>query len=275
MSKKLTIEFIRAEFEKEGYELLTEMYDNNKQKLEYICSSPERHKHSITWDNWNSNKHRCPYCNGNAKPTIEFIRAEFAKEGYELLTEVYDNSKQKLEYICSSPEKHRHSIRWSNWKFGVRCPECSTAKRAEKLRIDIEFIRSEFAKEGYILLTKTYENNIQKLDYICPKGHKHFITWNNWNSKDKQRCPFCNNNGVSKWEKVIKKFLDKLKVNYIPNDRTQLINPKTNRKLELDIWMPKLNKAVECNGIYWHSKKLVVKKDKIKNQLCKQQGIDL
>jgi hypothetical protein len=36
MSKKLTIEFIREQFEKEGYTLLTKEYINNKQKLEYI-----------------------------------------------------------------------------------------------------------------------------------------------------------------------------------------------------------------------------------------------
>ena len=34
------------------------------------------------------------------KKTIEFIRSEFAKENYKLLTTEYRNNRQKLDYIC-------------------------------------------------------------------------------------------------------------------------------------------------------------------------------
>lgn len=178
--KKLTIEFIRKEFAKEGYELLTKVYENAHQRLEYIC--PRGHRHKVCWSDWNSKKkHRCPYCNNTDSPTIEFIRAEFAKEDYTLLTEVYEGSKQKLEYIC--PRKNRHSITWSHWNCsGNRCPCCSNVKKPT-----IEFIKSEFAKEDYILLTKVYENNRQKLEYICPRGHEYYVTWGNW--QQKRRCP--------------------------------------------------------------------------------------
>ena len=266
MSKKLTIEFIRAEFAKEGYILLTTEYTNPYQKLDYIC--PEGKKHNISWTCWQRG-HRCSCYSNSTKLTIEFIRAEFAKEGYILLTKVYKNNRTKLEYICSSPKKHKHSITWSAWKDGGRCPYCNGNGRPT-----IEFIRAEFAKEGYILLSMIYVNNKTKLDYICSRGHYHSITWNDWNSKKKYRCPFCSNH-ISKWEKEVKNFFGELKVDYISNDRTQLINPKTNCKLELDVWFPQWNKAVECNGIYWHSKDKPVKNDKIKRQLCKDQGIDL
>ena len=205
------------------------------------------------------------------KLTIEFIRSDFAKEGYELLTKVYEGNKQKLEYICSGPEKHRHRVTWAHWNTNKRrCPYC-----VGNAKLNIEFIRAEFAKEGYILLTKVYENAFQKLDYVCPEGHKHFVTWSNWSSKNKRRCPYCNNNGVSKWEKEVKKFLIKSNIDHMPNDRTQLTNPKTDYKLELDIWFPQLNKAIECNGLYWHGKEIHIKTDRIKKQLCKNQGIDL
>jgi hypothetical protein len=265
---KLNIEFIRAEFAKEGYILLTEIYENSKQKLEYEC--PIGHIHSVLWGNWNTHNRRCPYCNGNAKLKIEFIRAEFKKEGYELLTKVYEGSHQKLEYICSGPEKHRHSITWGHWnsKNKRRCPYC-----AGNVKLSIEFIRAKFAEEGYTLLTKVYKNNKQRLEYICSRGHKHRVSWADWNSKRKCRCPFCKDSHVSKWEKTIRKFLDSLHVSYMPNDKSQLINPKTGYNLELDMWMPKLNKAIECNGLYWHEKKK--QNDKIKKQLCKDQGIDL
>jgi len=44
-------------------------------------------------------------------------------------------------------------------------------------KLTIEFVRESFAKEGYTLLSKVYTNNSTKLDYICPKGHRHSIVW--------------------------------------------------------------------------------------------------
>jgi DNA-directed RNA polymerase subunit RPC12/RpoP len=266
-NRKHNIEFIRKEFAKEGYILLTKIYEDAKQKLDYICSSPEKHHHSTTWSGWKSGS-RCPYCNGNGKPTIEHIRAEFEKKGYILLTTVYEDSKQKLEYIC--PNGHQRFINWNDWQQGKGCPCLSN-----RMRPTIESIRADFAKEGYILLTEVYENNKQKLEYICPRGHRGFISWHSWNSKVKRRCPKCNDSHVSKWEKTIRKFLSESNIDYVGNDKTQLLNPETNYNLELDIWFPDLNKAIECNGIYWHSKKRAIKNDKIKTQLCKDQGINL
>jgi len=171
MAKRLTIEFIRSEFAKEKYELLSTEYKNNNQKLNYVCS--KGHRYSITWHNWHRGS-RCPYCYGNGKLSIEFIRSEFAKENYILLTTEYINSYTKLDYIC--PNGHKHSINWGAWEHsGNRCPYCVNCPP-----IDIEFVRSEFAKEGYKLLTTEYINNKQKLNYICPKGHKFNITWRSW-----------------------------------------------------------------------------------------------
>jgi hypothetical protein len=36
------------------------------------------------------------------------------------------------------------------------------------------------AKEGYKLLSKSYEGNKKKLKYICPNGHRGEISYNNW-----------------------------------------------------------------------------------------------
>ena len=187
---KPTIEFIKSEFEKEGYTLLTKKYINNFQKLEYIC--PEGHQHSIIWSSWEQG-HRCPYCAGVAKPTIEFIISEFEEEGYTLLSTEYINCEQKLNYIC--PNKHKHNISWDKWKQGCRCFYCfGTVKKT------IGFIKLEFEKEGYILLTKKYINNRQKLSYICKNNHKYSITWRGWSSG--RRCPQCaivNNSGGDHW----------------------------------------------------------------------------
>jgi hypothetical protein len=188
MSNKLDINFIRSEFAKEGYTLLATEYKNNRQKLYYIC--PRGHRHYIIWKGWKTTGHRCAVCSGRYKYSTDFIKSEFEKEGYQLLTTEYKNNKQRLNYIC--PNGHNHSITWRDWIQGCRCKQCCLDKR----RVPLDFVRSEFEKEGCILLTTVYKNNLQKLDYICPNGHHHSINWNDWN--DGHRCRACadiNNSG--------------------------------------------------------------------------------
>jgi hypothetical protein len=179
MRKKLTIEFVREQFEKEGYTLLTKEYVNSKTPLEYIC--PEGDKGKIVWSNWQKGR-RCFECHGNKKLTIDFVREEFEKEGYILLSTEYKGNKHPLEYIC--PKLHKDKISWSNWNYGRRCAEC-----AGKKKYTIKFIQDIFEQEGYILLTKKYGNCEQILKYICPKLHKGGISWSNW--RHGHRCAEC------------------------------------------------------------------------------------
>jgi DNA-directed RNA polymerase subunit RPC12/RpoP len=256
---KKTVEFIRSEFEKEKYKLLTIEYKNAFQKLNYIC--PNGHRHSISWNNWRRG-HKCPYCAGQGKPDIEFIRSEFEKERYVLLSDKYIGAHQKLNYICS--RGHKHDISWHSWQEGQRCPYCAGVAKPT-----IEFIRSEFIKEGYKLLVTEYKNNDQKLDYICPKGHKHNIAWHNW--QQGRRCPYCSI-VVSKGEIEVRNFIESLGIKVSANDRNQIFNPDTGNGFELDIFMPTINKAIEYNGEYWHQDK---SRDLLKQQLCKSKEIDL
>ena len=258
--RKLTYEFVKAQFEKEGYELVTKNYEGSRQKLEYICSVG--HEHSISWDNWKAGQ-RCPYCFGNVKLEIDFIKAAFAKEDYQLLAEEYINNSQRLEYICLNG--HRHSVCWNNWLSGCRCPYCMG-----RPIITIDLIRSELDKEGYKLLTKKYINSHTKFDYVCNNGHTNSISWTHW--QQGVRCSKC---GISGWENEVKAFIKNLGLFYVPNDRSTLLNPNTNRYLELDIFLPDLSKAIECNGVYWHSSEHRQELDAIKCQLCKDKNINL
>jgi len=116
------------------------------------------------------------------KLTYEYIKAEFEKEGFTLLSTEYSNSYTKLSYIC--PKGHTHNMSWDSFKQGNRCPSP---------RLTIEFIKAEFEKENYALLSTKYKHAHDKLEYICDKGHRHSITWSNWNHPKKYRCPTCYN----------------------------------------------------------------------------------
>lgn len=48
-----------------------------------------------------------------------------------------------------------------------------------------------------------------------------------------------------------------------------------NKSFELDIFIPHLNLAIEYDGVYFHSSKLMIKKDLKKNDICHKNGIAL
>jgi len=260
MRERLTIEYVKKSFEKEGYELLSKEYVNAQTKLDYICS--KGHRHSIIWNSW-QRKRRCPYCAKDAKLTIEFIIAEFSKRGCKLLTKKYIDNKQKLDYIC--PKGHKHSTTWRKWRLKKYVCDCEN----DHSRMPLDYIRKNFEKEGYNLLIRRYIDNKQKLEYICPNGHKHSITWNDW--QQGHRCPECIIT-FSKGEIQVRNFVESLGITVLPNNRNQIFSPETKRGLELDIFMPGLGKAIEYNGEYWHEDK---SRDLLKQRLCKDKNIDL
>lgn len=229
-----SIEFIRAEFAKEGYILLSTIYKGRHSKLDYIC--PRGHRHYISWHEWDINEGRCPYCLNKVKKDVNFICLEFKKEGYNLLTMCCRNAFQKLRYLC--PRGHAHEITWGNWTTGYRCPYC-----AGQIKPSIAFIRSQFAKEGYTLLTNEYETNKTKLYYLCPKGHVHWLTWNKWTMN--QRCRTCsyierginlsgskspNWNGGSSKESYCQEWTKELRESIKERDGYKCMNPYCNSK---------------------------------------------
>lgn len=118
--QRLPYEFVKDQFEREGYKLLSEEYVSVHHKLDYVC--PKGHNSSISYHAWKQGK-RCSFCANNRKKDINFIKTVFKKERYELLSTVYRNNKQKLNYRC--PAGHLNSIRWNNWIRGQRCPICA------------------------------------------------------------------------------------------------------------------------------------------------------
>jgi hypothetical protein len=177
--KRHTIHFVKSEFLKRGYTLLSDSYVNNRIKLKYVCSNG--HTNSITWHDFEVGK-GCPNCAGLAKLNIEYIREMFNYEKYVLLNEEYSNNKQKLKYIC--PNNHTGLIRWDVWQRGVRCPKCYGNDK-----IEIDVIKEAFEKDNHKLLSCDYKSNKSKLVCICSFGHKYTPTWNSWQRGS--RCPTC------------------------------------------------------------------------------------
>lgn len=121
------------------------------------------------------------------KLTYEVVRGRFEREGYVLVSTSYKNSRTKLETRC--PKGHIYFTTSRNFKDGKRCKTCWHKRLGDLGRKDFEDIKSSFSMEGYSLLTTRYRNVEQKLDFICPNGHRHSMSFHNW--KSGWRCVKC------------------------------------------------------------------------------------
>ena len=95
-------------------------------------------------------------------------------------------------------------------------------------KITYKFVKEEFEKYGYTPKFTKYINSSTKLDYICPNGHEHIITWDMW--KQGQRCGRCKGNIEVKFEDIKKSFE---KYNYICLEDTY-INSSTKMRYICD-----------------------------------------
>jgi hypothetical protein len=57
------------------------------------------------------------------------------------------------------------------------------------IKLTYDTVRESFESKGYTLLSTEYVNNATKLNYKCPNGHEHSITWNSFSQG--KRCSTC------------------------------------------------------------------------------------
>ena len=96
---------------------------------------------------------------------IELQHHAISRDGI-LLSTKYINNNTKMEWQCS--EGHVFSAKWSNIKNNGWCPQCSK----NKSKLDIIEIQKFAASRNGILLSQTYNNNHEKLEWQCSMGHK-------------------------------------------------------------------------------------------------------
>lgn len=229
--KKLTIEQIRQELEKEGYTLLSTEYRNNKQKLRYKC--PEGHFGTVRYCNWKSLGARCKKCaniqTGNRGRTpLEEVKKEFENRGYTLLSTEYKNQAQKLKYRC--PKNHTGYISFSAFKQGQGCKICGVAKSAAKRRLSFDSVKEYVESRGYTLLSDEYINTETKLKLLCEKGHVWHVTYHNFKTGHHSCGLCCENNKKYKYSDVKAVF---------EAENYQLVSQEyLNNKQKLDVICP-------------------------------------
>jgi len=267
MGKKLTYDYVKEQIEIEGYKLLSNEYVNNKSKLTIQC--PKGHISEISMRNFQQGS-RCSVCyNLSKRLTYESVKEQIQSvEGYKLLSDNYIGNKLILKIKCD--KGHTFStMSFNSFQQGQRCPICNG-----NVKLTYDHVKYQIESFGYKLLSEEYKNSHTKLKIKCDKGHEYNVKWNDF--QQGYRCPICwNESKSSKSEREIQKMVNKIYPKSISNDRTQILNTITGKYLELDIYIPELQKAIEYNGTYWHSFPEKIQRDRFKIEECKRLGIEL
>jgi len=124
-SQKLSIEYVRKEFENIGYTLLSETYINNTSKLKVRCD--KGHIYYPTYVNF-KNGERCLYCSKNSPINWKDVLYLFNLKGWKVLTkeDEFINANTYIKFSCNKGHIHRYKYVTLKSKFEtIDCPYCN------------------------------------------------------------------------------------------------------------------------------------------------------
>ena len=162
--------------------------------------------------------------------TYEYVYNYFKERGCKLTSKEYVNNRTPLDYICScgNPSK----ITFKNFKGGNRCKKCiknnPKRKNWNAFMKTMDFVKGFFTEMHCKLLSPTFNNDKDKLNFICSCGKEDTITFGAF--KRGLRCKTCSNNKSSRNLPYTIEFIDyyftyldmKLLSNIYVNSQTEL-----------------------------------------------------
>lgn len=248
-----------------GWRLLSDKYINNNLPLELQCLACGI---CITKSLRSRFGSGCKECyQTQRRIVVDKIQSKLIERGESLVSaENYKNNQSAL--IVSCPISHIYTTNWSKIDDDKGCPVCFDNDRG---RLGIDYIKNEAEKRGDRLLSDTYTNANMTLILECSKKHIYTKPCGGYiYASERSCCPVCNKKRNYFEEAVFSYVLSKY-----PFALRNVKGVLTNKRFELDIWMPNLKLAIECDGDNWHSKPENVERDARKNADCNKNGIRL
>lgn len=208
--------------ETDGVKLLSKVYNNSHEKMEYICSCGK--KFTMTLNQFVTDKKRyCNFCSKSKRYDGAFDYYSIVKNrcdelGYSLLTKEITRSNQLFEYICN--EHNDCGIQKTSYDRMINCNQgcyyCGIIKRSIKHRTNINDIISELDKKGFDYVDHYYdrisENSSSKvrIGCICRKHRdkgKQYLDYGNLKN-NKVGCIFCR--GYGRTQESLQKEFDEI-----------------------------------------------------------------
>ena len=222
MGKKLTYEEVREYMKNFGYILLSNEYENSRNKLLVEC--PLGHKYKVGFSDFKKGR-RCPHCynnrrGNNCKLEFEEVKNVIESFGYKLLSDSYKNNLTKLLIEC--PKGHSFKMRYGGFQQGYRCPKCQGVYKES-----YQEIKKHIESFGCELLSTECKNVKEKIKLKCTKGHEYEVAYGNFKYQH-QRCPYCS--GVAKLSyEDVKEYIESFKYQLLS---TEYVNNKAKILIE-------------------------------------------
>ena len=156
---------------------------------------------------------------------------------------------------------------------GRKCPLCSN-KEVVMGKNDLVTTHPQIAaewhptKNGELTPEKVTYGMSKKVWWLCPQGHEYQATINHRSGGT--NCPKCNSGRQTSFaEQAFYYYIKKLYPDAI-NRYTEIFD----NRMELDIYIPSQQLAIEYDGVFWH-KKEKREREEIKYKICKEHNITL
>lgn len=241
------------------YSYTESIYKNNNSRVDILCKEHGEFS-QVAYSHLQGRG--CPKCSIETKKIkLSKNKKDFIKDiekvhgdiyGYDTLK--YKNNKTKVELTC--PVHGPTLIHPSALLRGACCPKCSYKERGERGRIkpkDYFNLVKGVHNNKYSYDENSYTLMVNRIKVFC-SIHGEFNPLASMHFYQATGCPKCaNESSTSKGEQEVLSFLSNREDFVINSDRTILDNK------ELDIVIPGKKVAIEYNGLYWHSDKVVHK----------------
>lgn len=224
------------------------IYKNIKTKVKVICF---KHGLFLITPNDLFKGHGCAKCYGNCiSNTYEFIQKAKSnprvKKDYNYSNVEYKRSNIKVKIGCFNLNHGFFEITPSAFLQGQGCPICCGNKLSNTQEFIEKAKNSPKVKNQYDYSNVVYKKNNIKVNIKCLIESHGFFEVTPSNFLKGQGCPKCIQ-GFGEFF-TVKVFSLLFNHKFIKSRPNWLINPKTNRKLELDGFCEKLKLAVEYQG---------------------------
>lgn len=258
------------------YDYSEVFYINSTTKVEIICKD---HGSFYVRPDAHVRKVGCPSCNGGIKYSNEtFIlkSSTLHKNKYDYSKVKYINSTTKVQIICK--DHGSFFMAPSNHLTGQSCPTCSGVKR--KTNSDFILISNRIHNNKYDYSKVEYKNNRLKVEIICKKhGIFYQIPKDHMSGRG---CLLCN---TSRGESMVSERLKSLGIFFIREHKFDNCVSINGVRLPFDFYLPKYKMVIEYDGRQHYevvdrfggidAHEILVKNDKIKNDWCLENNIEL
>lgn len=271
---------------------------DSKDMVEYkckSCNSLNKTKLSKLLE-FNKSRNDCPKCS-----KYTFWKDESVEEKFKKLKPRFphlDFSKFKYKYrtdksiiICKYHGEFTMSYMvLTNPSTIFACPECKKENRKESFGLGSNVIKSRLIEKfPHLDFSKFNAKTVREKSIIICNIHGEFKrSYDSFMSKRcSNGCPKCSSKLYSKAEKEIVEFIKTFYNGKIEENTYSVIkNEFTDKYLELDIYLPDINLAIEFNGKYWHSDEMIKNRTEhlfksaneyhnYKTKLCNDKNIKL